>query len=190
MNWLIIILVLALAIGPVLYLLPNAKDKRLTALREQARRLGLSVKITSLPKLDPSASERVSAGGKRLDPRVMCASYELPMAQSVREVEPLLFLRLPLEPTVPVREVFDGWALHGDSSAEFWARYSSDQRSLGVLHECIDRLPRDTLGVAVDERFVSCYWQEKSAAESNVVAQIQAGLAMLRDQLCGRFGAA
>ena len=58
MQWLVIILILALVIGPVAYLLPSKKDKRLAALRLRARQLGLHITLSRLPKLDPSAEER------------------------------------------------------------------------------------------------------------------------------------
>ena len=41
MVWLIIIGVLALAIGPISYMLPSAQDRYLAALRQHARQLVL-----------------------------------------------------------------------------------------------------------------------------------------------------
>ena len=43
MVWLIIIGVLALAIGPILYILPSAQDRYLAGLRQQARQLGFTL---------------------------------------------------------------------------------------------------------------------------------------------------
>ena len=124
MNWLIIILIVFVVIGPVLYLLPNARDKRLIALREQARHAGLAVQITSVPKLDPAAHERVSAGAKTLEPKRLCSAYKMPVATKVVGVEALLLLKKPEFPTVLVNEVVPGWVLHNDSSLSFWRTYA------------------------------------------------------------------
>ncbi|MEM9624471.1 MAG: hypothetical protein AAF993_22715, partial [Pseudomonadota bacterium] len=79
MTWLILILVLAMVIGPVMYLVPSARDKRLAELRSQARIAGLGVKLSTLPKLDPSADERVSAGGVIKEAANSCVAYQLPI---------------------------------------------------------------------------------------------------------------
>ena len=75
MSWLIITVVLLIAFGPVLWLIPSQRDKRLAALRLAARQAGLNVEIEHLPKLNASAEERVSAGGVIRDPVVECAAY-------------------------------------------------------------------------------------------------------------------
>ena len=64
MSWIIIIGVFILAAGPLFYFMPTAKDKRLTALRMRARQLGFTIQLDALFKLDPSADERVTAGGQ------------------------------------------------------------------------------------------------------------------------------
>ena len=45
MTWLLIILVLVVAFGPVLWLVPSKRDKRLAALRSRARSAGLIVEM-------------------------------------------------------------------------------------------------------------------------------------------------
>ena len=187
MTWLIIFLVLAVAIGPVLYFLPNARDKRLTALREQARKLGLTVQITSIPKLDPAAHERVSAGAKTLRPRRVCTAYKVSVGQNLADVEALLLLKLPENPTVLVNEVVPGWALDDDSSESFWRSYAATDEAKGQLSAALASLPEDALAVAVDKRFVSCYWLEKSSPESTVVSELRKVLDALRADLCRRF---
>ena len=57
MVWLIIIGVLALAIGPILYTLPSAQDRYFAGLRQQARQLGFTLQLRRLNKLDPIAEE-------------------------------------------------------------------------------------------------------------------------------------
>ena len=108
MTWLIIIGVLVLAIGPIFYLLPSAKDKRLAKLREEARQLGLNVQISFLPKLDPDATERVSAGAAVRDARLTCAAYQLPIGKRL-DLDSFIIQRLPESPTVPIHELFGEW---------------------------------------------------------------------------------
>lgn len=189
MTWLIIFLILAVAIGPVLYLLPNARDKRLTALREQARRLSFTVQITSLPRLDPHAQERVSAGGKVLSPRRPCTAYKIPIGQSLHGVGSLLLLKLPDSPSVIVNEVMPGWGLDGDSSERFWRSYSAVDGTVEQLLDTFAKLPVDALGVSLDDRFVACYWLEKAAADSGAISELYDVLSSLRSDLCRRFGA-
>ena len=76
MVWLIILAVLALAVGPIFYLLPSAQDRFLAGLRQHARQLGFSMQLQRLGKLDPTAAERVSASGQQRDPSVECMRYQ------------------------------------------------------------------------------------------------------------------
>lgn len=77
MAWIVIALVLAVAIGPLLWLLPSKRDKRIGELRAAARRAGLVVETTAVPKVDAGAEERVSSGGVARAARLDCAAYRL-----------------------------------------------------------------------------------------------------------------
>lgn len=188
MNWLIIVVVLLVAVGPVLYLLPSASDKRLSALRMQARKAGLNVKITHLPKLNPESHERVSAGGKTLETRVSCVAYQLPLGGSVRDVSDLVLLRIPDQPTVPVREVIPGWSLHPQSDQASWQQFAGDAATLEDLQSALAAFPQDALGCGLNDRFVTCYWREKAKPESDAVAAIVKALTPLQQDLRRRFG--
>ena len=72
-------LAIVVAAGPILWLLPSKRDKRLAELRAAARRAGLVVEIVAVPKLDADASERVSAGGVARHATIDCAAYRLPL---------------------------------------------------------------------------------------------------------------
>jgi hypothetical protein len=187
MTWLIIILILVIVIGPVMYLVPTAADKRLTGLRAEARRLGLNVQVTSVPKLDPSSDERVTAGGKRLEPRIQCAAYHLMLGENLANVGQLQLLKLPAQPTVLVNEVAPGWALQQDSDAAFWQRYNAGGQGVEHLLEAVALLPVEALGIAISPRSVSCYWRERAEPESGAVDAIAAALKLLRDDLIERF---
>ena len=188
MNWLIIILILVVAIGPVLYLLPNAREKRLIVLREQARHAGLAVQITSVPKLDPAAHERVSAGAKTLQPKQLCTAYKMPVGIKVAGVEALLLLKKPQVPTILVNEVMPGWVLHNESSLSFWRTYAATDADTQRLQNALSKLPDDALALAIDAQFVSVFWLEKAAAESNGVDEIAEILKGLGEDLLERFG--
>ena len=190
LTWLIVVLVLIVAVGPVLYLLPNAKDKRLTGLREQARQLGLTVKITSLPKLDPPAHEQVTAGGKALQPRNACTAYKAPVRGNLSDFKEILIIRIPAEPTMPYNEVAPGWALAAECSLPFWRSYVAAEQALEVLLAATARLPADTLAVGLDDRYVACYWLEKARPEDSVVSDMRDVLHELTGDLTARFGSA
>ena len=203
MTWIIIILVIAVVLGPIMHFVPSAKDKRLTALRAAARRCGLTIKISTAPKLDPSAAERVTAGGKTLEPQWSCTAYQIPMTQNLVGVGELLLLKIPEQPTVGIDEVVPGWSLYDGvigsganqnstsprgSSREFWSRYSAVEASVDLLKRALAKLPDDTLALSIDSRLIACFWQERAAAESSAVEDIHASLHELKNHLCARFG--
>ncbi len=188
MTWLIIFLVVALVIGPILYLLPNERDKRLTAIRAVARAQGLSIQITSVAKLDPSAAERVSAGGKTLQPKTSCAGYKLPIGQKLSVTGEFMLIKLPPSPSVVVNEVLPGVALSVDSDKRLWAQYNAGGGASKLIEDAFRRLPADTLAIAVESRNVVCFWQEKAKADGGQVEIIRAVLGDLRDDLQARFG--
>ena len=55
MEWFIIVLALGVAIGPILYLMPTQRDRYITGLRAQARKLGYTVQLDKVLKLNPDA---------------------------------------------------------------------------------------------------------------------------------------
>lgn len=191
MNWLIILLVLVVAIGPVFYLLPTKRDKRLTALRAYARRLGLGVKITRIPKLDASADERVTAGGIKKSAMLSCVAYEVPLGDKVEHVGELLLLKLPGTPTQHVDEVLPGWALASVDQVPFWRLLQDRLGSARALENTLAALPEDAVACSLDARVVACYWQEKAdvdeQGESMEVRSIKTVLESLRDDLVATF---
>jgi len=186
MTWIIITLVVALILGPIMYLVPTPKDKRLSALRLAARKAGLVVKISSLPKLDPQAFERVTAGGKALEPKIACTAYELPMPQGLSGFGEFSLLRLPPEPTVSINEVLPGWSLQPNSTA--WVAYMASQESVATLTKSLASLPPDSVGFSVNARYVACYWQERATVEDTRIAEIQSALSVIADDLVARYG--
>lgn len=191
MTWLILILALAVIIGPVMYLRPSAKDKRLTALRLAARQKGLIIKITRVAKLDASADERVSAGGVRKDPHVNCAAYQLAIGQNLDAIarsHELLLMAIPAAPTQHFETFVPGWARGGSAPHEVWAQFEK-LGLLQFLQSQLPQLPPDVLAVGVDGRFVSCYWREQASVEQPVLDDIAAFLAAFKRWMRANFSA-
>ena len=176
MTWLIIALVVIVAVGPVMYLLPSKRDKRLAGLREEARKTGLNIRITHVPKLDPSGTERVNASGQRLEPKTSCVAYGRAVRVNLMPFRDLLLLKLPAQPTVPYSLAIDGWALglgvDGASSAEL--DLVANHRLLQGLAPLLAKFPEDTLGVEITNRHIACLWRERAEPDSGVVADLSA----------------
>ena len=181
--WLIIIVVLTIAIGPILYLLPTAKDKRLAGLRETARQLGLHVKITFLPKLDPRAAERVNSAGAERMTTIACAGYQLPVGKRL-DASGFVLRRLPSASTRLVHEVIKGW---GTLDSKERDQLRGRTALLGMLAQIVSKLPQDALGLGYDDRSVVCYWTEASGADEATVAGLRELLQTLADALIDEF---
>ena len=147
----------------------------------------MSVQIISLPKLNPSAAERVTAGGKSLLPTTLCSGYKLAIGQKLAVSGEITLLKIPPDPSVTVNEVLPGVALSADSDQQLWQRYNAGGAAAGLIEEAFRKLPPDTLAVAIEERNVVCFWMEKAKAETGQVETIRAVLGVLRDDLQQRF---
>lgn len=88
MTWLLIGLLFLAAFGPILWLLPSERDKRLSKLRMEARRRGLAVKLTRLPDPRPRPRDRVSSGGVVKTPIIKCAAYSMHVPRPLEHVQP------------------------------------------------------------------------------------------------------
>tara|TARA_B100000959_G_C14733767_1_gene522109 strand:+ start:61 stop:612 length:552 start_codon:yes stop_codon:yes gene_type:complete len=156
MGWIIAVFVVALVLGPVMYLKPTAKENRLAALRLAARKAGLTVKLDSIPTFDPEPAERVSAGGEVRQTMRSCAAYQRGITFS--EPMPIQFraLRMPPTPTVPVNEVHPGWALDPGLHGSFENKVGQG------IYGLLDTVPTFCVGFSVDARFLSCYWFEQA----------------------------
>jgi hypothetical protein len=73
LTWLIIAVALFAAFGPLLWMMPSRSDRRLLE-DARARVRGIHVEMTQLEDLAAEPHARVSAGGVKLEPKVMCAA--------------------------------------------------------------------------------------------------------------------
>ena len=157
MTWLLIIVVLAAAFAPVAYMMPSKRDRALADLRMIARREGLEVDVTHLPKLAAEAHERVSASGIAKDARLDCVSYGLRVPKNRAVPTRYRLLRnpggeFPVQPDSPweLDRTFKP-ATSPVPEAAYWV----------VLPTLEPQLPKDVLGLAVTDDFVLCYWHER-----------------------------
>ena len=166
--WLIIVAVLALAVGPIFYLLPSAQDRFLAGLRQHARQLGFSMQLQRLAKLNPTAAERVSASGQQRAPVVECMRYQWLIREPIHAPLDIVLRRLPDSVTVSVQEAIAGWGV-----AKSGERRNTDHAGLleiaqhlelqHSLFECARNLPDAVLALGIEARSVSIYWHEEAA---------------------------
>ena len=180
MTWVVVVLVIAVAIGPILWLLPSKRDKRLAELRTAARHAGFVVEAVAVPKLDPEAAERVSAGGVARDAKIDCVAYRLPLPRPLPAAPRWQLLKSE-------RECGDlaGWtsldpAINPPLPAEdYWRR-------IGLI---VDALRGGCIGVQADVRMISWLGLERVEEDDTaaaIVANIRAGLeaiATLHEQI-------
>lgn len=160
----IIVGVLIVAFGPILYVLPSKKDRRLAALRGEARRLGLTVELKSVTNPDAAATERVTAGGRPRAPMQACARYALALDRMPGPAPPWRLLRSAR-----------GWI--ADEGTDLPAGW------LGQLQPLIDTLPDDVVAVDFSGRDLGCYWLERPAPETDAVAKLKGALASIGSQV-------
>jgi len=163
MTWLIIGLVLLAAFGPVLWLKPSKRDKRLTQLRTQARQAGLTVDIKPLPQLNPQSHERVSAGGRLRESNQLIACYSRTMVKPLQLVAGWRLHQLdPSTPTTrPSIEVAPGWFF---DPQEVYPPCDGWPASKDIILPIIANLSEKILAVEIGSRSVGVYWSENAAA--------------------------
>lgn len=164
MEWFIIVLAFGVAIGPILYLMPTERDRYITNLRAHARKLGYTVQLDKVLKLNPDADERVTAGGSLRQSAVSCARYQLPLGVTVNAVSPVMLLRIPSKPTIPIERLATSWGVNGLDVGQLKSvkRWQSNADVLMELVSVLDQMPADVLAVQFDKRFVAAFWREQN----------------------------
>lgn len=175
MVWIIIVGVLLVAFGPVLYLLPTKKDRRLAALRQHARLLGFVVELQPIRKLNPDARDRVTAGGQLRTPQHSSVAYTLGLRSRFEHLQPWRLLK-GAGTTAPL----EGWVLDQD------AFENSDLDYLQAFQPLFAGLPSDTVAVALGRRTLTCYWLEKYPADAATVDALHSVMVELGERLAVR----
>ena len=171
MTWIIIGLILLAAFGPVLWLVPSKRDRHLSALRDQARREGLVVELRRLPKINPSADERVTAGGRVKDPRVECTAYMHMLSRRLVNLPGWRLLQGESD-----HQVREGWALDHEVEPHLKQTDDAFTASLNSLESLFEAIPGDVIGVELGARSLILYWLEGSAADRTTVTAMSAML--------------
>ena len=172
MVWLLVVLVCVLAIGPILWLLPSQRDKHVSRCRAAARRAGLIVEVTSVPKLDAPAAERVSAAGVARDAILECVAYRLPLPVALVDAPRWRLLKSPHE-----NRHLSGWTTLTPPSNvppagdEYWQR----------LAAIVNALPGGCVAVEATARSIAWLGLERMGESSveEAIADIGAGLAAI-----------
>ena len=177
MTWLLIILVLVVAFGPVLWLVPSKRDKRLSALRSRARAEGLIVEMRRIPKPDPTPEERVSAGGRVRDPAIECASYGLPLARGLKYLPTFRLVRMSADQGP---DPFPDWQYDQRPTGDGRAYLEEVLAETGKLTQA---LPEDVAAVELGARMVLVYWLEKPGSTEALVPDLASAMGAFGDSL-------
>lgn len=164
MTWLIVGGLLILAFAPILWLMPTKRDRQLVKLRAQARREGLMVEVTALPKRGASAEERVGADGVARAATQPCSAYRLPASRPWRGA-PRWFLLRDKGGAGPV----EGWVAHPDVQLP-----GVDVGYWDTVGRVFDGLEDQCIGMEVTESAASWYWLENARGReaAELVAEI------------------
>lgn len=187
--WLIILAVLGVAFGPVLLLLPSRRERRLAALRAEARRLGLSVELRPVPKLDADLGERVTAAGRIRAAMHPSVRYAMPLPAAPNR--PTDAVAVPPQQGSPQGEeaaqplaqgltsrMTDNWRLLRGPAG--WVADADAPPPHGLatqLAPLFGQLPEDAVAIDRQGGSLGCCWLESPPAQADSVARLQARLA-------------
>ena len=153
MGWIIVVIALLVAIGPVLYLIPSKRDRRLARLRQQAKLTGFIVELHPVRQTNPELADRVTAGGQVRTPTHPSVAYTLRLTRKIQHLSLWRVLR-DEHSTTPIA----GWQLD-----------QGEPESLKALPGLLDALPEDVVGVELKRMAFTCFWLENPpAAEAEV----------------------
>ncbi|WP_299593057.1 hypothetical protein [uncultured Microbulbifer sp.] len=154
-SWLpivIIIFAVALVIGPVFWLKPSSRDRKLAELRQRAATSGLKVQIQALPDSQPKGNAAVYFSQWR-NPRRLQAGWALELQRMAHEVN------------------FDGvWDWRNGREAP--------QPAKAPLKELLGMLPADATAVYANDSGLGVQWHERSGDKG--LAALQEALASMR----------
>jgi hypothetical protein len=166
--WVVIVLIFIVAFGPLLWLMPSRRERRLAALRQRAYQAGLRVEMGRVPRADPAPEQRVTAGGRPMDLSRETAIYLHPLARRLRVLPSARLLRG--EHGLPARP---GWSFEAGARPDD-AHLRDVLDAVGPL---LERLPADVVAVAWRPHEVAVYWLESPGSTVDSVAVLGAWLA-------------
>ncbi|MEM6709675.1 MAG: hypothetical protein AAF648_12905 [Pseudomonadota bacterium] len=179
--WLVLVLVFLVAFGPIMWLRPSARDKRLATLRAHGRTLGFGLDMKSLPRLDAAPEERVSAGGVARTATELLAVYRWVTSKKLEPFGSFRLLRGPTRDRLSrgAVEVAPGWYFEPDLSfpPDGWSWFAPQ------LTEVLSGWDDGIRALAFEPRAVAVYWREGPGADTAVLDQIKQRIQHLEAQL-------
>ena len=176
MVWIVVAVVVVAALGPLFWLLPSRRERRISAFRVAARRVGLAVEIASIEKLDASAEERVSAAGVPRQARLSCVAYRLPLPQPLFDAPRWQLLKSARDN----HRCLPGWTVARESfevpvQGDYWQR----------VRAIVDALPGGCVGVEATPGAIVWYGLERLAGDGSDgnADSVGAAVAAIRDGL-------
>ena len=179
MTWLLIAVVLLVAFGPVLWLVPSKKDKRLAAMRERGRKEGLVIEMRRIPKVSPDPTDRVTPGGKVLKPELACASYGLMLPRRLRHLPAWRAVRAA---AAGDDGPFPGWDYDQRPKGPGRAHLGA---MLDKLKPVFDDLIEDVAALEISASAVLAYCLERPGTGVETVSELAAVLRRLEAELTG-----
>jgi hypothetical protein len=172
LSWLIVVLVLLVAFGPVLWLMPSRRDRVLARMRMRARTHGVRVELVQIDDPDPAPEARVTAGGKRREPKLPGTAYRLPLARAASLAPVWSIVRATRE--AGPKEL-PGWQWRSAPAGD--ASYWQD------VARVLSRAPADVFSCEAAPESVSFVWHEKigDSAPEDAVDGLVAILAKLAE---------
>ena len=182
MTWILIAVVLLVAFGPVLWLVPSRKDKRLTALRARGRAEGLVVELRRIPKPDPEPGDRVTAGGRVKTPVLECASYGYTLKRKLRHLPGWRVVRTPESEKSAAPDPLSDWRYDKRPTGDA-RQYLTEMLELVI--PLLEALPGDVVAFEIDPRMLLVYWLEKPGTTEDSVSAVAGLLKRLEGALAG-----
>lgn len=167
MVWLIIALILIVAIGPLFWLMPSRRDRRLAALRQRAYQSGMRVDLRRLPAHDVAPEERVTAGGRPLDTSRELAAYLMPFPQRLRELPSWRVMR-----GGEGAEAAAGWRFEPGKRPD----HPQLRAVLDEIDGFLGGLPDDVAAVECEPHALAAYWREGPGTTPDRVDDLAARL--------------
>lgn len=167
-QWLLIVGILLLAIMPIFWILPSAKQRRQSRQRQYGMQLGFKITLTTAPAVNPETWELVDHAGRPRTPTITVARYALsiagaPIAASGHWHITRAFNAQAKEgPSLP--DTFK-WALLPDALSE--------QHAEQIAH-CLTQLPDDVVALERKQQEVAVFWSE--AGDTGTVDQLYQSL--------------
>ncbi len=165
MSYLIIGVVLLIVIGPLLAILPNARQRQQARMRAAARAAGINVSITNIEDPDPDPERYVTASGRLVERKLPVTAWGRPRKR-------------PRDWRSRSQPIWAFARVSGAAEAGLppgWSEVVSvDGEDIAALRELVTDalagLPEDVVQVGEEGFVVSVYWREKDEETFDTVA--------------------